>query len=225
MSGSVEKQAGPIPCDDCSLVIYLQAAFFFQALQKEVSNRLGYNDVGGEEAKKHIFFRNINWPQLEAGMFKPPFVPDVSSLIGVVWLIESLSSDIFEWCASTRSERSCLLLCLDATKFVWLSVLGYFYKDDLAKNLFKIMAEECKKSTSSVSCYSGRTLFNLNYVTCIYQVFILSPGWIFFFPLIIWDGPLHNYLHQIVWKGVFQHYWSQKSHFTTLLKCTMVVFN
>ncbi|KAM7447785.1 G protein-coupled receptor kinase 6 [Porites harrisoni] len=47
-----------------------------QALQKEVSNRLGYNDVGGEEAKKHIFFRNINWPQLEAGMFKPPFVPD-----------------------------------------------------------------------------------------------------------------------------------------------------
>lgn len=49
-----------------------------------MSNRLGYNDVGGEEAKKHIFFRNINWPQLEAGMFKPPFVPDVSSLIGVV---------------------------------------------------------------------------------------------------------------------------------------------
>ena len=44
-----------------------------------MSNRLGYNDVGGEEVKKHIFFRNINWPQLEAGMFKPPFVPDVSS--------------------------------------------------------------------------------------------------------------------------------------------------
>ena len=66
--------------------IYLPTGciFFFQALQKEVSNRLGYNDVGGEEAKKHIFFRNINWPQLEAGMFKPPFVPDVSSLIGVV---------------------------------------------------------------------------------------------------------------------------------------------
>lgn len=47
-----------------------------QALQKDVNNRLGYSDLGGEEAKKHIFFRNINWPQLEAGMFKPPFVPD-----------------------------------------------------------------------------------------------------------------------------------------------------
>ena len=24
-----------------------------------------------------------------------------------------------------------------------------------------------------------------------------------------------------MWKGVFQHYWSQKSHFTTLSKCTV----
>lgn len=47
-----------------------------QALQKEVNNRLGCSDAGGEDIKKHIFFRNINWPQLEAGMFKPPFVPD-----------------------------------------------------------------------------------------------------------------------------------------------------
>lgn len=80
-----EKQAGPKRfkhfSDYCRLVNYLLTGciFFFQALQKEVSNRLGYNDVCGEEAKKHIFFRNINWPQLEAGMFKPPFVPDVSS--------------------------------------------------------------------------------------------------------------------------------------------------
>lgn len=47
-----------------------------QALQKEVINRLGCGDSSGEEIKKHIFFRNINWPQLEAGIFKPPFVPD-----------------------------------------------------------------------------------------------------------------------------------------------------
>ena len=40
-------------------------------------------------------------------------------------------------------------------------------------------------------------------MTCIYQVFILRPGWIFFFHLIIWDGPLPNYLHQIVQKDVF----------------------
>ena len=59
----------------------------FQALQKEVTNRLGSNDVGGEEAKKHIFFRNINWPQLEAGLFKPPFVPDVSSFVMLLNLL------------------------------------------------------------------------------------------------------------------------------------------
>ena len=53
--------------------------YFFQALQKDVNNRLGCGEIAGEELKKHIFFRNINWPQLEAGMFKPPFVPDVSS--------------------------------------------------------------------------------------------------------------------------------------------------
>ena len=51
---------------------------FFQTLQKDVNNRLGCSDAGGEDLKKHIFFRNINWPQLEAGMFKPPFAPDVS---------------------------------------------------------------------------------------------------------------------------------------------------
>ena len=33
--------------------------------------------------------------------------------------------------------------------------LVYFYKDDFAKNLFKITEKECKESTSSVSCYGG----------------------------------------------------------------------
>ena len=60
------------------IVFILNSFLFFQALQKEVNNRLGCGDAGGEDLKKHIFFRNINWPQLEAGMFKPPFVPDVS---------------------------------------------------------------------------------------------------------------------------------------------------
>jgi len=63
-----------------------------QALQKEVNNRLGSGDLNGEEAKKHIFFRNINWPQLEAGLFKPPFVPDVSSFSPLLLFLNFLLS-------------------------------------------------------------------------------------------------------------------------------------
>ena len=40
------------------------------------------------------------------------------------------------------------LICLDATEFVLLSVFTLTYRDNLPKNLFKIMAQECKKSTS-----------------------------------------------------------------------------
>lgn len=68
-------------CTSSKPLLLLLFIFAFQALQKDVNNRLGYSDLGGEEAKKHIFFRNINWPQLEAGMFKPPFVPDVRILV------------------------------------------------------------------------------------------------------------------------------------------------
>ena len=74
------------------------------------------------------------------------------------------------------------------------------------------MAEECKKSTSSVSLYIGPwVLFNLIYMTWM-DIFLPLDylGWSFTF-----------YLHQIVRKGVSQHYWSQKSHFTTLLNCTV----
>ena len=51
---------------------------FPQALQKDPANRLGCKDAKGEDAKKHSFFRNMNWVQLEAGIVQPPFVPDVS---------------------------------------------------------------------------------------------------------------------------------------------------
>ena len=50
------------------------------------------------------------------------------------------STDVSGRRTSTGSEAYSLLICLDATRFVWL--------DDLPKNLFKSTAEECKKSTS-----------------------------------------------------------------------------
>ena len=49
---------------------------------------------------------------------------------------------------STRSEPFSLLISLDATIFVLLSVFKSS-RDDLPKYLFKIMVQECKKSTSS----------------------------------------------------------------------------
>ena len=54
--------------------------------------------------------------------------------------------DVFERRMSTGSELFSLLICLDATKFVLLSI--FTLRDDLSKNLFKITAEESKTSTS-----------------------------------------------------------------------------
>ena len=55
------------------------------------------------------------------------------------------STDVSGRRTSTGSEALSLLICLDATRSVWL---GFFALDDLPKNLFKSTAEECKKSTS-----------------------------------------------------------------------------
>ena len=59
----------------------------------------------------------------------------------------SLSSSVFEWRTSTGSEPFSLLICFNATKFVWLSVFTLIETICL-KNLFKITARECKKPTS-----------------------------------------------------------------------------
>ena len=59
----------------------------------------------------------------------------------------SLSSSVFEWRTSTGSEPFSLLICFNATKFVWLSVFTLIETICL-KNLLKITARECKKPTS-----------------------------------------------------------------------------
>ena len=48
---------------------------------------------------------------------------------------------------STRSEAFSLLICLDATKFLFLSVF-FSNRDDLPENLVNITFKDCKKSTS-----------------------------------------------------------------------------
>ncbi|KAL1178460.1 hypothetical protein V6Z11_A03G098900, partial [Gossypium hirsutum] len=47
-------------------------------LQKEPPRRLGSGPGGGDEIKKHKWFRSINWKKLEAREIQPKFKPDVS---------------------------------------------------------------------------------------------------------------------------------------------------
>ena len=57
-------------------------------------------------------------------------------------------SDAFEQHTSTGCGPFSPLMCLDASEFVLLSVFTLTYRDNLPQNLFKIMAQEGKKSTS-----------------------------------------------------------------------------
>ncbi|ELK04913.1 G protein-coupled receptor kinase 5 [Pteropus alecto] len=45
-------------------------------LTKDAKQRLGCQDEGAAEVKRHPFFRSMNFKRLEAGMLDPPFIPD-----------------------------------------------------------------------------------------------------------------------------------------------------
>ncbi|XP_023620497.1 G protein-coupled receptor kinase 5 isoform X6 [Myotis lucifugus] len=45
-------------------------------LTKDAKQRLGCQEEGAAEVKRHPFFRNMNFKRLEAGMLDPPFIPD-----------------------------------------------------------------------------------------------------------------------------------------------------
>ncbi|KAK2488493.1 hypothetical protein MC885_012587, partial [Smutsia gigantea] len=45
-------------------------------LIKDAKQRLGCQEEGAAEVKRHPFFRNMNFKRLEAGMLDPPFIPD-----------------------------------------------------------------------------------------------------------------------------------------------------
>ncbi|KAG7464654.1 hypothetical protein MATL_G00167850 [Megalops atlanticus] len=45
-------------------------------LEKDAAKRLGFKNNCCDELKNQPFFKDLNWGRLEAGMLKPPFVPD-----------------------------------------------------------------------------------------------------------------------------------------------------
>lgn len=49
-----------------------------QLLAKKPEERLGCGAGGVSEIKDHVFFKDINFRRLEAGLLDPPFVPNVS---------------------------------------------------------------------------------------------------------------------------------------------------
>ncbi|XP_052770643.1 G protein-coupled receptor kinase 5-like isoform X2 [Mya arenaria] len=47
-----------------------------QLLEKDPRKRLGCGEAGSKDVKQHIFFKNINFKRLQAGVLDPPFIPD-----------------------------------------------------------------------------------------------------------------------------------------------------
>nr|AUG68903.1 G protein-coupled receptor kinase 1A [Aptychotrema rostrata] len=45
-------------------------------LEKDPNKRIGFRNECCEELKAHVFFKDINWRKLEAGILPPPFTPD-----------------------------------------------------------------------------------------------------------------------------------------------------
>lgn len=52
-----------------------------QLLAKKPEERLGCGAGGVNDIKDHVFFKDINFRRLEAGMLEPPFVPNVSKTV------------------------------------------------------------------------------------------------------------------------------------------------
>jgi hypothetical protein len=48
-------------------------------LTRDVEKRLGSGATGGENVKKHPFFKSIDWEKLESKTLDPPFKPKVKS--------------------------------------------------------------------------------------------------------------------------------------------------
>lgn len=61
-----------------------------QLLKKNPKTRMGCKcgRHGAKEVKLHPFFQCLNWKRVEAGMWEPPFIPDVSITFG---------SPLFQW--------------------------------------------------------------------------------------------------------------------------------
>lgn len=87
-----------------------------QLLTKDSKQRLGCQEEGAAEVKRHPFFRNMNFKRLEAGMLDPPFVPDVSSH----YCSQELKSHLSKPCFLSDPEL-CLTQCLKSANPSWSS--------------------------------------------------------------------------------------------------------
>ena len=55
-----------------------------QLLERDISKRLGYKGMGGIDVfKAHPWFQGLDWARLERKQIKPPFEPDVSTLLSL----------------------------------------------------------------------------------------------------------------------------------------------
>lgn len=79
LAGRTMTTAGPRLHRPPGPRVWPHVALLSQLLTKDAKQRLGCQEGGAAEVKRHPFFRNMNFKRLEAGMLDPPFVPDVSS--------------------------------------------------------------------------------------------------------------------------------------------------
>ena len=52
---------------------------FFQLLERNINDRLGYKDGNNGNIRRHEFFAKLNWKQLEARRIEAPFKPNIVS--------------------------------------------------------------------------------------------------------------------------------------------------
>lgn len=54
---------------------------YFQLLERNLSDRLGYKDGNNGNIRRHAFFSNFNWKSLEIRKIEAPFKPDIVSIL------------------------------------------------------------------------------------------------------------------------------------------------
>ncbi|XP_057971184.1 serine/threonine-protein kinase AtPK2/AtPK19-like [Malania oleifera] len=81
IGGNREKMQQKIIKDKIKLPSFLSSeahSLLKGLLQKDASKRLGSGPAGGEEIKRHKWFKPINWRKLEAREIEPSFRPEVA---------------------------------------------------------------------------------------------------------------------------------------------------
>lgn len=82
-----------------------------QLLKKNPKNRLGCKcgRQGAKDVKLHGFFQCLNWKRVEAGMWEPPFVPDVNVYYLHITIYSTYWLDLFIRLNLFYSHMPCML--------------------------------------------------------------------------------------------------------------------